>query len=158
MGWYSSLKANGAKLRRLTPAEWCWLGQALVLLPASGLALRLVGFQRWQAVLGRFAPRERPTAPSVDPPIEQTARMVRVAAAHGLAPATCLEQSLALWWLLRREGVASEVRVGVRKGSGRLEAHAWVEVGGRVLNDRSDVGDAFAPFSVPVTPEARRTA
>jgi hypothetical protein len=56
---------------------------------------------------------------------------------------TCLHRSLTLWWLLRRQGVASELRIGVRKEQGRFEAHAWVERAGVALNDRADIGQDF---------------
>ena len=40
-----------------------------------------------------------------------------------------------LWWLLRRRGIAAELRIGARKEFERFEAHAWVEVDSAVLND-----------------------
>jgi hypothetical protein len=49
--------------------------------------------------------------------------------------------------LLRRRGIASALRIGVRKGqTGSLEAHAWIECCGQVLNDRTDVHERFAAF------------
>jgi Transglutaminase-like superfamily len=36
--------------------------------------------------------------------------------------------------LLRRRGFVTDLRIGVMRGdSGRLEAHAWVELDGRIL-------------------------
>ena len=61
-------------------------------------------------------------------------------------------QSLALWWLLRRQGIASDLRLGMRKDASRFEAHAWVEYLGRVLNDRNDVHRRFAPFDRAIVP------
>jgi hypothetical protein len=43
--------------------------------------------------------------------------------------ATCLAKSLALARMLRKNGVAANVRIGV-KAAGAFEAHAWVEVNG----------------------------
>jgi hypothetical protein len=48
--------------------------------------------------------------------------------------ATCLTQGLALQALLHRRGVASELKLGVRRdGPDGLAAHAWVVVDGRVV-------------------------
>jgi hypothetical protein len=51
-------------------------------------------------------------------------------------PATCLVQALAAAALLRRRGLACELRLGVRhRGAidgAAIEAHAWVECDGRV--------------------------
>ena len=58
-----------------------------------------------------------------------------VAFAGALFPgrALCLEQSLVLWYLLRRRGVDASFALGVQAYP--FGAHAWVEHGGRPLND-----------------------
>lgn len=70
--------------------------------------------------------------------VRHTARLV--------PQASCLTQGLVLQTLLHRRGVASELKVGVRRdGPGELAAHAWVVVGDRVVlggNARD-----LAPFS-----------
>jgi Transglutaminase-like superfamily len=81
--------------------------------------------------------------------VQQTARMVRAAADHGPFHGNCLRQSLALWWLLRRQGIDSELRIGVRKSGARFEAHAWIEWRGRALNERADLRQRFAAFEKP---------
>lgn len=65
---------------------------------------------------------------------------------------TCLAKALATQTMLRRRGVISELRIGVRNGSddGRpLDAHAWVECGELVvmgaLDDLSDYRVLSAP-------------
>jgi hypothetical protein len=65
---------------------------------------------------------------------------------------SCLHKSLTLWWLLRRRGVGAELRVGVRKPGSRLEAHAWVERDGMVLNDDPDVRQRFSSFDRAIGP------
>ena len=54
-------------------------------------------------------------------------------------------QALAADTILRRRGVACELRIGVRaadNGAGPIEAHAWVDCGGAVavgaINDLTD--------------------
>ena len=83
-----------------------------------------------------------------------TARLVQAAARYGLFRPTCLPQSLVLCWLLRRQGLAGELRIGVRPEPSRLEAHAWVEFQGRPLNDGADVARRFAPFPREIIPPA----
>jgi hypothetical protein len=63
------------------------------------------------------------------------ARIVRIAATHGPVHATCLPRAVVLWALLRHEGLSPEVKLGVRRGEHRVEAHAWVEVNGCSLDD-----------------------
>jgi hypothetical protein len=55
-------------------------------------------------------------------------------AARFVPRATCLTQALAGEVLLRCAGYPADVRIGVAKDpAGKLEAHAWVESGGRVV-------------------------
>ena len=58
---------------------------------------------------------------------------------------TCLAQSLALAWMLRRRGVPAAVRLGVATDDG-FAAHAWVEIDGTPL---AGAGTRFAPLAVP---------
>jgi hypothetical protein len=74
------------------------------------------------------------------------------AAARNLFFSTnCLEKSLVLWWLLRRRGIAAELRIGARKELGRFEAHAWVEMDSQVMNDAGEEHRHFVPFEGPIT-------
>jgi hypothetical protein len=77
--------------------------------------------------------------------------MVAAASRRGLCRGNCLEQSLVLWALLRERGIHAQLRVGVRKGEGGLEAHAWVELEGVVLNDSDDVHGHYAPFDEAIS-------
>ncbi len=72
--------------------------------------------------------------------------MVRAAARHSPGHPTCLEESLALWWLLGRRGIDSELRIGVRKQGEKFEAHAWVERAGAALNEPESVHEHYAAF------------
>ncbi len=72
--------------------------------------------------------------------------MVQAAARRGAYRATCLPQSLTLWWLLKRQGIEGDLRFGARKEAGRMEAHAWVEINGIPLNETLDVDQRFKPF------------
>jgi hypothetical protein len=61
---------------------------------------------------------------------------VRVASSY-VPKATCLVQALAAEWILARCGYASRLHIGVARaepsGGRGLDAHAWLECGGRVL-------------------------
>jgi hypothetical protein len=69
-----------------------------------------------------------------------------VAMAGALYPgrALCLEQSLVLYYLLRRQGVAVTYCHGVQPYP--FEAHAWVEYGGEPINDVAEHVKRFARF------------
>ena len=72
--------------------------------------------------------------------------MVRAAARYGFVRATCLEESLTLWHLLRKQGHGAKLRIGVRKRAQKFEAHAWVEHDGTALNQAEQMHRHYAAF------------
>ena len=133
------------------------LTQSLVLLPLAGLALRVVGLGAYQRLIDRLSRGGKRAVDSDDPElrnqIHKTARLVEAAGKYGPYRAKCLPESLTLWWLLRRQGIESRVRLGARKNGRRMEAHAWVEFEGTPLNDSADVEQRFKPFERARMPE-----
>jgi hypothetical protein len=128
---------------------------------ATWLGLRLAGFHRWRAALVWLAPSatskaELPAA-SEKQSAEVIARMAAAAARNFFFDTNCLEQSLVLWWLLRRRGITAALRIGARKELERFEAHAWVEVDSAVLNDANAEHQHFVPFEGPISPLEART-
>jgi len=120
-----------------------------VLLPAIGGALRCLGVKRTYRLLGGRAASAAvaSTVPSAaQASAKRLAQLVDIASRRGPYNATCLRQSLALWWLLRRRGLPADLRIGVAKEAEKVRAHAWVELAGRVINDRATVADDYAVY------------
>lgn len=136
------------KLAQLAPSERGIVLQAAVLMPLTALAVRLIGFKLWSAALVRIAPLPIRFYRYEDPAPEarRIARLVRAAALRGPFKANCLQHSMALWCILRRNEIDSHLRIGARKDGGKFEAHAWVELEGKPLNDSPEVRERFAPF------------
>lgn len=120
--------------------------RAMILLPLVSQSLRWRGFRATQESLQR---RNSPTQTRIDnenPNLELTVRMVKAAVRHSLGHPSCLEESLALWWLLARQGIPSEIRIGIRKQAEEFEAHAWVERDGVALNEPEGRHAHYAAF------------
>lgn len=124
----------------LPGAERCAFLQAWYWVVATRIALRLFGLRRTLRWFGRDRLPLAPSHPGA-------ARWIPVAARYCPGGASCLVRSLALLALLRRRGIAAELRIGVGRTTPGLEAHAWVESGGVPLNDTADVAARYAPFS-----------
>jgi hypothetical protein len=137
------------KFLRISRQERQLLLEALILLPTTAVALRVVGFRRWQSFLRRRTP---PAGPREKTPTQTrhlaclAVTSVRRASRISPWPANCLQQSLTLGWLLSRQGIDTELRIGVRKEGGQFEAHAWVEHQGTVLYDPGRNSERFVPF------------
>lgn len=112
------------KFRALPWSQRRLLVWVILVLPWIEIGLRLRGLRWTQAQLARFVPT-RPIRDDISP--EVINMLVRWAAAAVPFPATCLRRSLVLWWLLKRRGVASEIKIGAQRNTGPFKAHAWVE-------------------------------
>jgi hypothetical protein len=138
--------------------------RAAALLPVIALSLRIRGFRATQTSLLRYLPRPN-HSPQEQPTISKndldhcrlTARMVDAATRHAWLSSTCLEKSLVVWWLLARQGIGSQLRIGARKVDAKFEAHAWVECEGVAISEPQDGHRHYAPFdeALSAVPEAR---
>lgn len=137
------------KLRRaagLSRAEWVELIRAYAWVAAVHAGLRALGYARLRRLLDRGLPEatDVPTPPDASH-LRRLATAVDIAARNCPADIRCLSRSLTLYRLVRQVGSPAELCIGVaRSDAGALEAHAWVEVEGRVLGDRPDVAQRFA--------------
>ena len=123
--------------------------EAAVLLPLLKIWLRLRGFRATQRALQRFlGPRARRCDPATaESTTKIISRMVLAAARHSFLSTSCLERSLALWLLLARHGIASQLRIGVRRTAEKFEAHAWVECDGVAIGEPDGAHLHYAPFA-----------
>lgn len=113
------------------PAVWC-------LVFCVERAGRLLGFARMQALLRRLP---RPSRRRDLATARTLAATVNRAAELQPGRAKCLERSAAALVLLRLLGWPVEMVIGVQPLP--FVAHAWVELGGRVLNDRQAVRNTY---------------
>ena len=142
----SRARADWRRWRGLPSADRGLLLGVLACLPAVAAALRVFGLRRVCRILSGAAATERRARADDAGKAQAVGRLVDIAARRGVGRPTCLARSVTLWWLLRRRGIDSTIRIGVRTVEGRMEAHAWVEHAGLVLNDADDVAERFAPF------------
>jgi hypothetical protein len=111
-------------------------------LPLIEIGLRLFGFKRLEALIGKLVPK-RAIKDGLSP--EMISRIVGWAATNGFFRASCLRRSLMLWWLMKRRGFECEIKIGGMKDTDGFKAHAWVEWQGAVIND--PVSDQYTVFN-----------
>jgi hypothetical protein len=114
-----------------------YLREALLLLTIARLAVRFAPPARLFAFVGqppqrlnRFAREE----------IDWVAWAVETIAAKSWMRCASLPRAIAAQMMLRRRGIASRLCLGAACDDGRLTAHAWIELGPRVI--LSDVNGA----------------
>jgi hypothetical protein len=151
---HESLAEKLRRFRKRPREDRTLILRAALILPAIETGLRLFGFRRCKQWIEKLSPRSR-LPQSMPASIQRetalrAVRAVRSAELHGPANPNCLERSMTLWWLLRREGVDGELHIGARRDGPRFAAHAWVELSGQVLNDDAEVHQHYARFDAPI--------
>lgn len=131
------------KFFRLPGADRSLLVRSMVLVGTARLALWVLPFNVVRRMLSRPVHRSsgaHATTEKIGWAISVAKRFV--------PRGNCLPQALAAESLLRRSGHPVELRIGVAKtDQGRLEAHAWVESGGRlVVGDLTQGLDTYTPL------------
>jgi hypothetical protein len=117
-------------------------------------SLALLPLMHWQ-LRRRGLAYPLPSSPGAVPPSSSLPKLHRLAAlvkaAASVLPlrTTCVTRSLVVLRLLEERGIAAALRIGVRLASGRVDAHAWIEVAGLALDEAQDVHERFAPFPDP---------
>ena len=140
------IKKRFNQLKTLSLLEWQLLVTSAILLPLTALWLHLFGLKRTQQFMKYFTPAAPKTSPRKEEELrygQMVARMVSVAANHGLYRANCLKKSLVLCWLLKRKGIKADLHIGVQKKGELLDAHSWVEISGNVLIDDENTIQGF---------------
>lgn len=138
-----------AKLKAMSGNERRWLLQAWLLLPVVRFLLWQIGYRRTLSHLQQLFPLN-----SGNPDVGLAAtlgRLVNMAANHNPLEITCLPRSLILWAMLRRAGLAADLRIGVQKEADVFAAHAWVEYAGVPIDDQNSghyvpILSSFAPL------------
>jgi hypothetical protein len=121
------------------------VAKAFCVIAAMDVASRLGGFHRGLALARWLGSDADGARDCVDPGlVEDTARAVITAAVFYPRRAMCLEQSLALFALLRRRGIDAEIRFGIQTLP--FSAHAWVEVDGAPVNEKHDQIEQLVTF------------
>jgi hypothetical protein len=141
------------KVRKLQPSTRRFVIRACLAAPCFAAALRLSGLRRLQtwnaATLARSA---RPAS------LEELRGLLALAAgALSAMPvhSSCLARALAFQWLLLRDGIHAQLRIGARVVDRQLDAHAWLEYDGQPITDRPEALRQFPVFE-PAAPSRPR--
>ena len=149
MGFYKSLRCKAETWHSLSKGDRALVIRAMFLLPIVTTSLKTVGLRKTQSWLARNSPG--PTVPLTEQTranVRRAAQMVALACRRSPLHSSCLPRTIVLWNLLRRRGIATDLRIGARSNSqGEFQAHAWLEWNGEVLNDVADVRRQYRPFN-----------
>jgi hypothetical protein len=120
------------------------IAEALSLLPAIQLAVRVVGVKQtieWARLVGvrvRGAPQISKASD-----IQRIAKLIRGTCRRWPLRATCLDRSLLTAALLCRRRITVTICFGFRKHEAEVKGHAWVEHNGLPLAEDETVNSTW---------------
>ena len=141
------------RFAKLPPFERRLVLRALILHAGVRLKLWRQGLGVGQSVASHLSEQDSAFAGDVDP--RRLARLVSNAIREAPLRSNCLSESITVCLLLRQSGHDCTLRIGARRSTAGVEAHAWVEMNGVPLNDREDIAERFAPFPATSEPVLR---
>lgn len=130
------------KFWRLGAAERTLLLESLLVVLGVRLCLVLLPFKRSRRVLARFAKsRAGHSGHCASAEIERVTQALTRASAFVPGANTCLVRALAAQIMLERRGFATALHIGFARAAEKVEGHAWLSCGGRVvMGDDGDLG------------------
>jgi hypothetical protein len=124
----------------LGPASRFAIMRAFLAFCVVDLVLMTRGYMMVRRWLSRLhVHQEAGAVATVD--VERTLAAVEHAAVYYPRETMCLHRSAVATWLLRRDAVPAYLVIGIRHTP--FYAHAWVEIDGKVVNDRSSVQQQY---------------
>jgi hypothetical protein len=139
----TAARVRRRRWRDLPGAERRALVTMLWLVPVMHVAVRVWNYRRVRDIIDRRRGKATDTSAAV---VEAWRLATSRVQAYSWLPGNCLSRSLALYYSLRAEDHDPALRLGVSLDSNVFAAHAWVELGGRVLNDTANVGERYRPL------------
>lgn len=120
------------RLARLGPRRMLLLAEALLGLGMAAAAVACLSYRRAVGLGTRSLGRQR--SAEEDTLIDNVLRALKSAASRVPFRAKCIEQGIALTWMLRRRGIDARLVYGARLGAkGNLDAHVWVTIGDQTI-------------------------
>lgn len=127
--------------RSTADQRWLFL-EALVVIGAARLAIKLFTFQRLKRHLGtplqdtETTPLDAATHTQLAAIGQAIRRAARIAPWHAM----CYEQALTARWMLTRRRYRTVLYIGMRKGERvALEGHAWLRVGDYIVTGNTQL-------------------
>jgi hypothetical protein len=121
------------KFLQLSVRDKLLLLKSFLALAAVRAGLSLLPFQTLRQLLGFFTPTTAAFTETDCASMHRVSYAVKTMSRY-IPGASCLTQALAAHMLLARIGQPAALRIGVaRSQEGQFQAHAWVEIQGRIV-------------------------
>lgn len=150
-GQKHSVIMNFRKIRtfwRMDPCKRRMALQAIILPPGVRWGVALLGVARTSALLSAWSSGRVYKSQEGEPSgvLRQAVRVQQVVKASLGVGGTCLIRSLVLQAILQRQGIPTDLRIGIRKQGELPEGHAWLEYQRSPINESPEQVATYTVF------------
>ncbi len=139
--------------QRLTMHDFARFGEAVAAIALASAAVRFLPF-RWvvrSMGSGDTQPAKRRSTPQV------IVRSIKRASRRVPWRTVCIQEGLAVHWLLRRRGYPSRLHYGIRPDAAALKAHVWITLEEEVVIGETEADPHLPVASFPQAGAGRRS-
>jgi len=126
-----------------------------LLIPLIETGVRIAGFKRTARTLKYLAGKPAAEPSGVRKIIDLHEYYLRLYARQFPFFGKCLARSLTLWYLLRKTGITTDLRFGMKKENDKLLAHAWLEYDNLPIAGEAETGENYQFFTESILTELR---
>ena len=133
------------QIRRLSyPNKWLFL-KGLFLAVFLRVCFKISNFKKTLAFFSRFK-TGKTVSQNESNEVRRYHHLITLTYGFGPSVVNCLSVSTAYWWLMKRRGIATDLKFGMKKDNEKLLAHAWLEYNGEPLTADAEVEKKYIAF------------
>ena len=142
------MKPRFKQIRRLSyPNKWLFL-KGLFLAIFLRVCFKISNFKRTLAFLSRFK-SGKTVVQNEGNEVKRYHHLITLTYGFGPWIVNCLSVCTAYWWLLKRRGISTDLKFGMKKEDEKLLAHAWLEYDGKSFTEE-EIEEEYTAFKEPI--------
>ena len=132
------------KIYTLPPRAWLILVEMVGISLLVEVGLRVLPFNRLMGFIQKHPTRQLRKEPNeIKSRLAEIRRLAEAVFRHYPLNLTCLKKALVLKSLLGRQGMVTDLKIGLKKEGDLLKAHAWLEQDGEIITDAPGMAEEF---------------
>lgn len=143
--------ASLAKVFKFSAAELFVLLDAWFIFLKWDLLISFTQYKKWRSQIGDlsdFNALNKAEAASPTAQVKQIIKLSEIAGRFHIRKMNCLRRCLSQKQMLAKRGFNASMHIGVNIDEGKLKAHAWLSLQGKVINDHKDTLRRYSELKV----------
>lgn len=119
--------------------------ESFIFLTLTTIFIKLLGIRSTHSVLKKF-PEIKKIKNSDEIYIKNINLLIKSASKSLPFKTKCIEEATTLWTMLKIRGIKSYLKIGISDKKRDFNAHAWVEIDGKIISNNQAVSENYLEF------------